>query len=109
MKSCFKDEDKTQSDLLHANEDTANQLCWKCPFCEEKIEISGIQNQDDFKKVTSHCFKHAKEEEISCPICSIKYKVRQFQAKFSFYLTLFYMSFSRYLITWGGGGLIHPL
>ena len=51
---------------------------WQCNICPSILKLCDSPNFDDFKKVTSHCYEHLKENddnEVTCPVCERKYKV----------------------------------
>ena len=80
---------KHKENIVEKNPDIIQQInpnsgrVWACGNCDEKLSIHDEANMDDFEKVKTHCYFHAKNEEVSCFICSKRYKVCKY---FSFWV-----------------------
>ena len=75
-------EDKIEELTKDTNTPCKSDVIWSCQHCDTVIEIKSEENLKDFKKVTTHIYKHSRKEEVACPIdcdpiCDKSYKVKE--------------------------------
>ena len=44
-------------------QETSNNIFWKCQNCPENIKINMVQNITDFQTITKHIFVHSRSNE----------------------------------------------
>ena len=65
--------------VKETNPTPKKEFYWQCQICNVQININCVPDVQDFDKIKSHCYNHAKEDAFPpCPVCGNTYTVRSF-------------------------------